>query len=83
MFKDGPTMFRAGDRLQFHEAPEEEVVEIYSHVHGPQFDYEYDITEDVFKVRDYLEFRNSPEVQEGAAAFQKAQAEAVKTAPKL
>jgi len=83
MFKDGPTMFRAGDRIRFHEAPEDEVVEIYSHVHGPYYDYEYDITEDVFKVREYLEFVNRPEVREGARKFREAQAEAVKKAPKL
>jgi len=83
MFKDGPTMFRAGDRLDFYEVPEEQVLEIYKHVHGPEYDYEYDITEDVFKVADYLKFRNQPEVQEGAKKFQEAQAEAVKKAPKL
>jgi urea carboxylase len=83
LFKDGPTFFRAGDRLRFHEVSEPEVLEIYKHVHGPEFDYEYDIQEDVFKVADYLEFREQPEVQTGAKAFKENQAKGVEVAPAL
>jgi hypothetical protein len=62
---------------------EPEVLEIYKHVHGPEYDYEYDIKEDVFKVADYLKFREEPEVQAGAKAFKESQAIGVKSAPAL
>jgi urea carboxylase len=83
LFKDGPTFFRAGDRLRFHEVSEPEVLEIYKHVHGPEYDYEYQIEEAEFKVADYLRFREQPEVAEGAKAFKENQAIGVKNAPAL
>jgi urea carboxylase len=83
LFKDGPTFFRAGDRLRFHEVSEPEVLEIYKHVHGPEYDYEYQIEEAEFKVADYLRFREQSEVVEGARQFKENQAIGVKTAPAL
>jgi allophanate hydrolase subunit 1 len=83
LFKDGPTFFRAGDRIRFHPVAEEEVLDIYRHVHEAPYDYEYDIKEDVFRVADYLEFRNDREVQKGAAELQAKQAVGVKKAPAL
>ena len=83
LFSDGPTFFRAGDRLRFHEVSEPEVLEIYSHVHGPEYDYEYDIEEADFQVADYLRFREQPEVVSGAKAFKEAQAIGVTNAPAL
>jgi urea carboxylase len=83
LFKDGPTFFRAGDRISFHPVAEDEVLRIYRHVHEAPFDYEYSIKEDVFKVADYLAFRNRPDVREGAAALAARQAEGLKKAPAL
>ena len=83
MTKDGPTFFRAGDRIKFHPVSEGEVQEIYARVHEAPYDYEYDIAEDTFEVAAYLAFRSSREVEEGANELRAKQAVGVRTAPAL
>jgi urea carboxylase len=83
LFKDGPTFFRAGDRIKFHPVLEGEVQEIYARVHEAPYDYEYDIAEDTFEVAAYLAFRSSREVEEGANELRAKQAVGVRTAPAL
>lgn len=82
LFKETPFLYRNGDRIRFHEVPEDEILHIYKHVHE-ETDYEYRIEQGKIIVKDYLDFINSEEVKEGAKAFQAKQAEGVKKAPRL
>lgn len=82
IFKDGPFLYRNADRVRFHEVSEKEVVEIYGHVHD-KTDYEYQIEQGQIKAKEYLEWYNSAEVQDGMQALKAKQAEGVKTAPRL
>lgn len=82
LFKETPFLYRNGDRIRFHEVSEDEIVDIYKHVHE-ETDYEYQIEEGKIIVKDYLDFINSEAVKEGAKAFQAKQAEGVKKAPRL
>ncbi|BAF59367.1 MAG: carboxyltransferase domain-containing protein [Pelotomaculum sp.] len=82
LFKESPTFFRAGDRIRFHEVSEEEVLYIYKHVHE-ETDYEYDITPGIFKVRDWLDFYTSEEVQRGYKELLAKQEAGTKIAPKV
>lgn len=82
LFKDGPTFFKAGDRIKFHEVTEDEVLYIYKHVHEDT-DYVYDIKQDKFKVKDWLEFYNSPEVQQEVKALLARQEAGTKAAPSV
>jgi allophanate hydrolase subunit 1 len=82
LFKDSPFLYRNGDRIRFHEVSEEEILNIFKHVHE-ETDYEYQIEEGKIIVKDYLKFMNSEEVKEGVRAFQAKQAEGVKKAPRL
>lgn len=83
VFRDGPSFFLPGDRIKFHPVSEEEVLEIIRHVHEPPYDYEFEMHEDALKVREFLAFRNQPEVQEAAKAFAIRQAEGLANAPAL
>lgn len=82
MFKDSPFLYRPADRIKFHEVSEEEILNIYEHVHE-KTDYEYQIEEGTIVVKEYLEFYNSEEVQRGAKEFQEKQKEGTKKAPRL
>ena len=82
LFKNSPFLYQNGDRIQFHETSEAEVVDIYKHVHE-KTDYEYQIEPGEIVVRDYVEFINAPKVRQETEAFQAKQAEGVKTAPRL
>ena len=82
IFKDGPFLYRNADRVRFHETTEEEVLDIYAHVHE-KYDYTYEIEQGEIKAKDYLNWYNSPEVQTGMKALKAKQAEGVKTAPRL
>lgn len=82
MFKDSPFLYRSADRIKFHEVSEEEILNIYEHVHE-KTDYEYQIEEGTIVVKEYLEFYNSEEVQRGAKEFQEKQKEGTKKAPRL
>jgi urea carboxylase len=82
IFKNGPFLYRNADRVRFHETTEKEVVEIYAHVHE-KTDYEYQIEQGRISAKAYLQWYNSPEVQEGMQALKAKQAEGVKKAPRL
>jgi allophanate hydrolase subunit 1 len=82
LFKESPTFFRAGDRIRFYEVSEEEVLHIYKHVHE-ETDYEYDIKEEKFAVKDWLSFYNSEEVQRGMKELLAKQEAGTKAAPRV
>ncbi|MGQ9557953.1 MAG: carboxyltransferase domain-containing protein [Desulfurispora sp.] len=82
LFQESPTFFRAGDRIRFYESSEEEVLEIYRHVHE-ETDYEYNIQSGKFVVKEWLEFYNSLPVQEGMKQLQAKQEAASKIAPRV
>jgi len=82
LFKDSPFLYRAADRITFHEVTEQEILHIFEHVHE-QTDYKYDIEEDEIVVKEYLEFYYSDEVQKETEEFLAKQREGVKTAPRL
>jgi len=82
IFKEGPFLYRNADRVKFHEVTEKEVVEIYKHVHE-KTDYEYQITRDVIKAKDYIAWFNSEPVQTGMKELKDKQAAGVKIAPRL
>ncbi len=82
VFQDGPFLYRNADRVQFHETTEKEVVDIYGHVHD-KTDYEYQIEQGQIKAKEYLEWYNTEDVQQGMKALKSKQAEGVKKAPRL
>lgn len=82
LFKDGPTFFKAGDRIKFHEVTEDEVLYIYKHVHEDT-DYVYDIKTDKFSVKDWLEFYNSADVQQSVKELLARQEAGTKAAPSV
>ena len=82
LFKETPFLYRNGDRIQFHEVNEQEVLDIYSHVHD-KTDYEYEIEQGEIIVRDYIDFVGSRAVVQGVAEFKEKQAQGSKAAPRL
>lgn len=82
LFKDSPFLYRNGDRIKFHEVSEQEIMDIFDHVHN-KTDYQYQIEDGKIVVKDYLAFYNSEAVQKGMKDFHAKQAEGVKTAPRL
>ena len=82
LFKDSPTFFKAGDRIRFHEVSEQEVLDIYKHVHEAT-DYVYDIKPARFAVKDWLEFYNSAEVQKQVKELLAKQEAGTKVAPRV
>lgn len=82
LFKESPFLYRNGDRVQFHEVTEKEILDIFEHVHN-KTDYVYQIEDGEIVVKDYIAFINSPEVVKGTAEFQAKQAEGIKKAPRL
>jgi len=82
LFKESPTFFKAGDRIKFHEVSEEEILEIYRHVHE-ETDYVYDIQPAKFHVKEWLAFYNSSEIQKGVAELLARQEAGTKIAPRV
>jgi len=82
LFKDSPFLYKNADRVKFHETTEEEILEIYDHVHN-KTDYEYQIEEGYISVKEYKEFVESPEVKKEAEEFRAKQKEALEKSPKL
>lgn len=82
LFKDSPFLYKSADRIRFFEVTEQEILDIYQHVHE-KTDYVYDIKPGSIVVKDYLAFYNSEEVQKGAQELQAKQAEGSKKAPRL
>lgn len=82
LFKDSPFLYKSADRVNFFEVTEEEVLDIYKHVHE-ETDYEYQIEEGEVSVKEWLDFYNSDEVQKATKELHKKQEEGTKKAPKL
>jgi urea carboxylase len=82
LFKESPTFFKAGDRIRFHEVTEEEILEIYRHVHE-ETDYVYDIQPAKFHVKEWLDFYNSDKVREGVKELLARQEAGTKAAPRV
>lgn len=81
-FKEGPFLYRNADRIRFHEAAEQEVLDIHEHVHN-KTDYRYDVEEGSIVVKDYTDWLNRDDIRRETEAYLKKQAEGAATAPKL
>ena len=81
-FKDNPCLYRNADRIKFYEVSEEEVLDIYKHVHE-KTDYVYDIEEGEINVKDYITWLNRSDIQEEVKAFKEKQAKGLESAPTL
>ena len=81
-FADTPFLYRNADRIKFYEVSEEEVLNIYEHVHN-KTDYQYEIEEGEIVVKDYINWLNSEKIQAEAAQFNKQRQEGLEKAPKL
>ncbi len=82
LFKDSPFLYRPADRIKFYEVSEQEILDIYRHVHE-KTDYRYEITTGKIVVKEWLEFYNSEAVQRGIKELKKKQEEGSRTAPRL
>lgn len=82
LFKESPTFFKAGDRIRFYEVTEAEVLDIYKHVHE-ETDYVYDIKDERFVVKDWLEFYNRADVQKETKELLARQEAGTKIAPRV
>lgn len=81
-FKEKPYLLVASDRIKYVETTEDKLLEIYRLVHeegSPK--YQYDITEGVFRVKDYIDFISRDDVQEGVKEFERRKREAQKKVP--
>jgi allophanate hydrolase subunit 1 len=81
-FKDGPFLYRNADRIKFFETTEEEILDIYKHVHE-KTDYKYDIEDGKIIVKDYIDWLNRDDIKKETEAYLKKQAEGAAKAPKL
>lgn len=81
-FKDNPCLYRNADRIVFQEVSEQEILDIYKHVHD-KTDYLYDVRDGEIVVKDYIDWLNSDQIKAETEAFQKRQAEGLKSAPRL
>ncbi|MEM2591473.1 MAG: carboxyltransferase domain-containing protein [Thermofilaceae archaeon] len=81
-FRDTPFLLKYSDRIKYVEVAEEELLDIYRAVHeehSPRF--RYDIREEHFRVKDWLNFVQREDVQEEVREFEKRKREAQKTVP--
>ena len=81
-FADTPFLYRNADRVKFYESTEEEVLDIYEHVHN-KTDYKYEIEEGEIVVKDYIEWLHSDEIQKEADEFNTKRLESLAKAPRL
>lgn len=81
-FHDTPFLYRNADRVKFYEVSEEEILDIYEHVHN-QTDYVYEIEEGEIVVKDYIDWIHSDEIQKEADEFNAKRLAGLATAPKL
>lgn len=82
-FKESPFLYkRYGDRIQFREVEEGELDDICNKVKTGT-GYEYEIEEGQIVVKEYMEFINQKEVQEGAKDLARRQAKASKIIPRV
>ncbi len=81
-FSQTPFLYRNADRIKFYETTEQEILDIYDHVHN-KTDYEYEIEEGQIVVKDYIKWLESEEIQKETEIFNKKKAEGIAKAPKL
>lgn len=81
VFRESPSFFLPGDRVTFTAVSEEELVHAIKRVHEPPYDYQFEIQKSVLRVKDYLAFRNQPDVQEEAKKLVARQAESLMNTP--
>jgi allophanate hydrolase subunit 1 len=82
LFKISPFLYQSADRIKFHETTEDEILQIFEHVHD-KTDYKYEIKESEIIVREYLDFYNSENVQKGVCVLKHKQEEAKKRISEL
>jgi len=78
-FKSRPFLLQSTDRIKYVEIEEEKLLDIYKAVHeegSPR--YKYDISEGIFKVKDYINFLSDETVQRELREFEMKKAEAKK-----
>ena len=81
-FKDNPFLYRNADRIKFYETSEEEILDIYDHVHE-KTDYKYDIEEGKIVAKDYVKWLHSDQIEREALDFNKKRVESLAKAPRL
>ena len=81
-FKDNPFLYRNADRIKFYETSEEEILDIYDHVHD-KTDYKYDIEEGKIVAKDYVKWLHSDQIEREALDFNKKRVESLAKAPRL
>jgi hypothetical protein len=81
-FKDSPCLYKNADRIKFYEVSEEELLDIYAHVHD-KTDYKYDVSEGEIIVKDYIDWLNTDEIKKGTEEFKEKQAKGLASAPTL
>ncbi|MDR3295220.1 MAG: allophanate hydrolase subunit 1 [Clostridiales Family XIII bacterium] len=81
-FNESPCLYRNADRVKFFEVSEDEIKDIYKHVHE-KTDYKYQVEEGEIIVKDYIDWLNSDSVKAETETFRKRQAEGAKSAPRL
>ncbi|MDW8084461.1 MAG: carboxyltransferase domain-containing protein [Candidatus Caldarchaeum sp.] len=81
-FKNSPFLLKYSDRIKYQEVPEEKLLDIYKAVHeehSPRFSYE--IREERFRVKDWLNFVRQEKVQEEVKEFEARKRRAQKSVP--
>jgi len=81
-FKERPYLLQASDRIKYYETDEEKLLDIYSAVHeegSPRFRYE--IEEQIFRVKDWIEFVSREDVKREVMEFERRKREAQKKVP--
>ena len=81
-FQNNPCLYRNADRIKFFEVSEDEILDIYKHVHE-ETDYKYQVEDGEIIVKDYLAWLSKEDIKAETAAFKKRQAEGLASAPKL
>ncbi|GBC69602.1 Kinase A inhibitor [archaeon HR01] len=81
-FKESPYLLKYSDRIKYVEVPEEKLLDIYKAVHEEHSSrFRYDIREERFRVKDWLNFVRREDVQEEVKEFERRKREAQKTVP--
>jgi allophanate hydrolase subunit 1 len=81
-YRDSPYLLKYSDRIKYVEVPEEKLLDIYKAVHeehSPRFRYE--IREEIFRVKDWLNFIERDDIKEEVREFETRKREAQKKVP--
>lgn len=81
-FRERPYLLQASDRIKYYEIEEEKLLDIYKAVHEEGSSrYRYQIEEQVFRVKDWIDFINRDDVKREVQEFEKRKREAQKKIP--